>query len=70
MAYIRIGTPIQSIGYFAFTRKAAHEARDRMLLKNPQYKKKRIKIFSNYSFISFSYFRFKRRECNARLSLQ
>jgi len=27
MAYIRIGTPINSIGYFAFTRKAAHEAK-------------------------------------------
>ena len=29
MAYIRVGTPVNKIGYFAFTRKAAHEARDR-----------------------------------------
>ena len=35
MAYIRVGTPVNKIGYFAFTRKAAHEARDRMLKKNP-----------------------------------
>ena len=33
MAYIRIGTPIDRIGYFAFTRKAANEAKDRMLKK-------------------------------------
>ena len=26
MAYIRVGTPVSKIGYFAFTRKAAHEA--------------------------------------------
>ena len=39
MAYIRIGTPVNKIGYFAFTRKAANEAKDRMLKKNPQYKK-------------------------------
>ena len=43
MAYIRIGTPLDQIGYFAFTRKAANTAKDRMLEKNPQYKKgKRI----------------------------
>ena len=38
-AYVRIGTPLHKIGYFAFTRKAANTAKDRMLEKNPQYKK-------------------------------
>ena len=53
MAYIRVGTPINSIGYFAFTRKAAHEARDRMLLKNPQYKKKELKYFQTLHSLAF-----------------
>ena len=53
MAYIRIGTPINNIGYFAFTRKAAHEARDRMLLKNPQYKKKELKYFQTLHSLAF-----------------
>ena len=53
MAYIRIGTPINSIGYFAFTRKAAHEARDRMLSKNPQYKKKELKYFQTLHSLAF-----------------
>ena len=29
-AYVRIGTPLHKIGYFAFTRKAAKEAKERM----------------------------------------
>jgi superfamily I DNA/RNA helicase len=29
-AYIRIGVPLDSIGYFAFTKKAAEVARNRM----------------------------------------
>ena len=29
-AYVRIGTPLDNIAYFAFTKKAASEARDRM----------------------------------------
>ena len=53
MAYIRIGTPINSIGYFAFTRKAAHEARDRMLSKNPQYKKKELRYFQTLHSLAF-----------------
>ena len=45
MAYIRIGVAVDKIGYFAFTRKAANEAKDRMLKKNPQYNKKQLKYF-------------------------
>jgi len=31
--YVQQGTPLNQIGYFAFTRKAAGEARDRFLAK-------------------------------------
>ena len=53
MAYIRVGTPVNKIGYFAFTRKAANEARDRMLKKNPQYKKKQLKYFQTLHSLAF-----------------
>ena len=53
MAYIRIGTPIDKIGYFAFTRKAANEAKDRMLKKNPKYKKKQLKYFQTLHSLAF-----------------
>tara|TARA_R100000773_G_scaffold44450_1_gene45652 strand:- start:1619 stop:3040 length:1422 start_codon:yes stop_codon:yes gene_type:complete len=33
-AYVRIGTPLHKIGYFAFTRKAAKEARERMPIED------------------------------------
>ena len=33
-AYVRIGTPLDNIAYFAFTKKAAGEARDRMPADN------------------------------------
>jgi superfamily I DNA/RNA helicase len=53
MAYIRVGTPVNKIGYFAFTRKAANEAKDRMLKKNPQYKKKQLKYFQTLHSLAF-----------------
>ena len=53
MAYIRVGTPVSKIGYFAFTRKAAHEARDRMLKKNPEYKKKQLRYFQTLHSLAF-----------------
>jgi len=53
MAYIRVGTPVNKIGYFAFTRKAAHEARDRMLKKNPEYKKKQLRYFQTLHSLAF-----------------
>ena len=53
MAYIRVGTPVNKIGYFAFTRKAAHEARDRMLKKNPEYKKKQLRYFQTLHHLAF-----------------
>jgi superfamily I DNA/RNA helicase len=53
MAYIRIGTPVNKIGYFAFTRKAANEAKNRMLKKNPQYKKKQLRYFQTLHSLAF-----------------
>ena len=53
MAYIRVGTPVSKIGYFAFTHKAAHEARDRMLKKNPEYKKKQLGYFQTLHSLAF-----------------
>ena len=41
--YIKKGTPLHRIGYFAFTRKAAYEARDRFLKESPNLNKKDLK---------------------------
>jgi len=43
--YIKKGTPLNKIGYFAFTRKAANEAKDRMLSNNPNLDKKDLVHF-------------------------
>ena len=43
--YVKNGTPLNKIGYFAFTRKAAREARDRYLDVNTHLTKKDIKYF-------------------------
>ena len=40
LAYIRIGTSVKKIGYFAFTKKAAYTAKERMLNKNKDFNKK------------------------------
>ena len=42
---VKFGTPIDKIGYFAFTKKAAEEAIDRTLDLYPRYSQKRFKIF-------------------------
>ena len=43
--YVKKGVPLDRIGYFAFTRKAAGEARDRYLAKNEHLTKKDIEHF-------------------------
>ena len=43
--YKNSGTSLDRIGYFAFTHKAAHEARDRFLETFPQLQKKNIPNF-------------------------
>jgi len=53
LAYIRIGTPIKRIGYFAFTKKAALEAKERMLNRNRQFQKKDLKYFQTLHSLAF-----------------
>ena len=57
-SYIKKGTDLNRIGYFAFTRKAANEARDRMLERNPELDKKDLRYFQTLTFICISYFRY------------
>ena len=44
--FVKLGTPIDKIGYFAFTTKAANEAIDRMLdAYHTAFERKDLKIF-------------------------
>ena len=52
--YIEKGTPHDKIGYFAFTRKAAGEARDRFLAKNQDLTKKDVKYFQTLHSLAFN----------------
>jgi len=52
--YIQNGTSHDRIGYFAFTRKAAGEARDRFLAKNLDLTKKDIKYFQTLHSLAFN----------------
>ena len=52
--YIENGTPHDKIGYFAFTRKAAGEARDRFLAKNLDLTKKDVKYFQTLHSLAFN----------------
>jgi len=40
--FLKLGTPIDKIGYFAFTKKAAGEAKERMLDQNPHINEKEL----------------------------
>ena len=40
--YLDTGISLDRIGYFAFTRKASEEARDRFLEQRPNFSKKRL----------------------------
>ena len=51
--YIKKGTSLNRIGYFAFTRKAANEAKDRMLERNPQLDKKDLRYFQTLHSFAF-----------------
>ena len=53
--YIRKGTPLHRIGYFAFTRKAAEEAKERMEKRNPGvFKKKDLRFFQTLHSLCFN----------------
>ncbi len=51
--FVKLGTPIDKIGYFAFTTKAADEAVDRMLDAYPNYKKD-LKYFRTLHSLAFT----------------
>jgi len=52
--YVNKGVPLNRIGYFAFTRKAAGEARDRYLDKNKDLTKKDIQYFQTLHSLAFN----------------
>jgi DNA helicase-2/ATP-dependent DNA helicase PcrA len=52
--FLKLGTPIDKIGYFAFTTKAANEAVDRMLDAYPKYQKKDLKHFRTLHSLAFN----------------
>ena len=52
--YVEKGVLLDQIGYFAFTRKAAGEARDRFLAKNEDLTKKDIKYFQTLHSLAFN----------------
>ncbi len=43
--FYRLGTPLNKIGYFAFTTKAANEAKDRMLDLHSELQSKDFTLF-------------------------
>ena len=52
--FVKLGTPIDKIGYFAFTTKAANEAVDRMLDAYPKLQKKDLKHFRTLHSLAFN----------------
>jgi len=52
--FVKLGTPIDRIGYFAFTTKAANEAVDRMLDAYPKLQKKNLKHFRTLHSLAFN----------------
>ena len=52
--FVKLGTPIDKIGYFAFTKKAAEEAVDRMLDAYPKLQKKNLKHFRTLHSLAFT----------------
>ena len=51
--FLKLGTPLERIGYFAFTRKAANEAKERMLKLYPQYGYRDLKYFQTLHSLAF-----------------
>ena len=51
--FLKLGTPLDKIGYFAFTKKAATEAKERMLDQNPQIGEKQLKHFRTLHSLAF-----------------
>ena len=51
--FLKLGTPIDKIGYFAFTKKAAGEAKERMLDQNPHISEKQLTNFRTLHSLAF-----------------
>lgn len=51
--YLKNGVPLNKIGYFAFTRKAANEARERFLNMHKQYTRTDVKFFQTLHSLAF-----------------
>ena len=52
--FVKLGTPIDKIGYFAFTTKAANEAIDRMLDYHTAFQRKDLKYFRTLHSLAFT----------------
>ena len=52
--FLKLGTPIDKIGYFAFTTKAANEAIDRMLDYHTTFQRKDLKYFRTLHSLAFT----------------
>ena len=52
--FLKLGTPIDKIGYFAFTTKAANEAIDRMLEYHTAFERKDLKHFRTLHSLAFN----------------
>ena len=52
--FYKLGTPLDKIGYFAFTTKAANEAVDRMLEAYPKLQRKNLKHFRTLHSLAFN----------------
>ena len=52
--FYKLGTPLDKIGYFAFTTKAANEAIDRMLDAYPRLQRKNLKHFRTLHSLAFN----------------
>ena len=52
--FLKLGTPIDKIGYFAFTTKAANEAIDRMLDYHTAFQRKDLKHFRTLHSLAFN----------------
>ena len=51
--FLKLGTPLDKIGYFAFTKKAANEAKGRMLDAFPELTDKKLKRFQTLHSLAF-----------------
>ena len=51
--FLKLGTPIDKIGYFAFTKKAATEAKERMLDQNSHIGEKQLNHFRTLHSLAF-----------------